>query len=575
MDDNRVQIEEIKNRLDIVDQISKYLELKPAGKNYSALCPFHNEKTPSFIVSPELQRYKCFGCGESGDIFNFIQKIENIDFPEALEKLAKEAGVKLNRPQINSHIAKIYEINKLAARYYYKQLKEDKKASKYIKSRGFNKESIYKFGIGYAPGNYELLDFIQNQEEGKKFNKKELLDSGLFTLKNNKLREKFFRRIMFPIRSTSGKVLGFSGRVLPDNEKGPKYMNTPETPIYHKKENVFGQYESRKAIRKEDLAIFCEGQTDVISAHQHGIENIVAPLGTSLTLEQLKTLSKLTKNFFFIFDSDKAGQDAMQRALILISKLELRAYAASPEPYKDIDELLQKDKKLLQKLINRKTDLFTFLLNSKIEDLNPSDYTDTTDTLNWIKKLLSQISSQSLRAIYITSILNSHFFDPAIIGDLKREFLNSSKGYSQQQSNTKKQSTSNITRQEEFLALLLVHDDISIPENFDLKYFTNKDIKEILKFIRKNNEVTKEKLLEKDFKEYIEDAIFHFSEIDEKDDIDKLYNLIRQDYFDAKEKELRKQIAIAENGKNFKKSEKLLKEFHKLTEERKNETKGS
>ncbi len=575
MNDNRVQIEEIKNRLDIVEQISKYLEIKPAGKNYVGLCPFHSEKTPSFIVSPELQRYKCFGCGESGDIFNFIQKIENIDFPEALEKLAKEAGVELKRPQINSHIAKLYEINKLAARYYYKQLKENKEAYKYLKSRDFTKDSIYKFGIGYAPGGFQLLDYIQNQEKNKKFNKKELLDSGLFTLKNNKLREKFFKRIMFPIRSTSGKVLAFSGRILPNNDRGPKYMNTPETPIYHKKENVFGQYESRKAIRKEDLAIFCEGQTDVISAHQHGFENIVAPLGTSLTIEQLKRLSKLTKNFFFIFDSDQAGQDAMQRALILISKLELRAYAGSPDPYKDVDELLRKDQKLLKTLINKKTDLFTFLLNSKIENLNPSDYTDVTNTLNWSKKILSQIPSQSLRAIYINSLLNCHFFDPAIIGDLKREFLGSRGKYSKKEDSEEQENRSHITRQQEFLALLLIHDDISIPDNFDPKYFTNENIREILEFIKKNDDVTKEMLLKEEFKEYIEDAIFHFSEIDERDDIDKLYDLIRQDYFNDKEKELKKQIAMAENSKNFKKSEKLLEKFHKLTEERKNEKKDS
>jgi DNA primase len=574
MDDNRVQIEEIKNRLDIVDQISKYLELKPAGKNYSGLCPFHNEKTPSFIVSPDIQRYKCFGCGESGDIFNFIQKIENIDFPEALEKLAKEAGVELKKPQVNSHIAKLYEINKLAARYYYKELKESEAATKYIETRGYNKESIYKFGLGYASGGYQLLEYLQSQNG--KFNKKELLDSGLFTLKKDKLRTKFFKRIMFPIRSTSGKVIGFSGRVLPNNDKGPKYMNTPETPIYHKKDNVFGQYESRKAIRKEDLAIFCEGQTDVISAHQKGIENIVAPLGTALTTEQLERLSKLTKNFLFIFDSDSAGQSAMERALILTSQLNLRAYGASPDPYKDIDEMLQKDEIKLKILIKSRTDLFSFLLSKKIENLSPSDYDDITSTLNWVKDILSKVPNQSLRSIYINSLVNSHFFDPNMINDIKRELLNPNKRGRENEYNTdRKKDSKHITRQEEMLALLLVHDDISIPDEFNLKYFTNDNIREILKFIRKNNKVSKKLLLKEDFKEYIEDAIFHFSEIDEKDDINKLYELIKKDYYESKELELKKQIAIAETRGKIKESEKLLKEFLKLKEERLNETGNS
>jgi DNA primase len=574
MDDNRVQIEEIKNRLDIVDQISKYVELKPAGKNYAGLCPFHTEKTPSFMVSPELQRYKCFGCGENGDIFTFIQKIEGIDFPEALEKLAKEAGVKLQKRKINTHIAKLYEINKLAGRYYYKQLKESKVASKYIASRGFNKDSIYKFGIGYAPGGYKLLDYLQNQGE-EKFNKKELLDSGLFTLKNGKLRAKFYKRIMFPIRSTSGKVIGFSGRVLSKDQKGPKYMNTPETPIYHKKENVFGQYESRKAIRKKDLVIFCEGQTDVISAHQAGFENIVAPLGTALTLEQLKKLSKLTKNFLFIFDSDEAGQKAMQRALILISKLELQAYAVSPDPYKDIDEMLQKDEAKFKNLIKNKIDLFSFLFNKKIEDLNPTEYADINSALKWVKETLFNVPSRSLRAIYIKSLQNTHFFDPIIVEDIKNELLNPPNKKVLKEQRDNKANVPYISRQEKMLSLLLIHDDISVPKNFDLKYFTDENIKEIIDFIRKKKSVTKKILLKENFKEYIEDAIFHFSDIDEKDDIDKLYNLIKKDYYDSKEKNLKKQIAIAEQSHDFKKSEKLLKQFLKLTEERKNEVKDS
>jgi DNA primase len=573
MDENRIQIEEIKNRLDIVDQISKYLELKPAGKNYVGLCPFHAEKTPSFIVSPEIQRYKCFGCGENGDIFNFIQKIENIGFPETLEKLAKEAGVQLKKRKVNTHIAKLYEINKLAARYYYKQLKENKEATRYIKKRGFNKETIYKFGIGYAPGGYQLLEYLQSQNG--KFNKKELIDSGLFTLKNNKLRTKFFKRIMFPIRSSSGKVIGFSGRVISDQNRGPKYMNTPETQIYHKKDNVFGQYESRKSIRKNDLVIFCEGQTDVISAHQKGFENIVAPLGTALTIEQLKSLSKLTKNFLFIFDSDSAGQDAMQRALLLISKLELRAFGASPDPHKDIDELVQNDEKQLRKILKNKTDLFSFLFTKKVEDLNPSNYSDVTSTLNWVRNILSKVPSHSLRAIYINSLLNIQFFDSDMISDIKNDLLKLSTRKAPNKKQMSEDRKKHISRQEEFLALLLVHEDISIPEDIDLKYFTNEDISEILKFIKKKGKVTKKILLKEDFKQYIEDAIFHFSEIDEEEDVKVLFNLIKKDYFDEKEKELKKQISIAETRNDIKGSDKLLKKFNKLIEARKNETRNS
>jgi DNA primase len=352
-------------------------------------------------------------------------------------------------------------------------------------------------------------------------------------------------------------------------------MNTPETPIYHKKDNVFGQYESRKAIRKEDLVIFCEGQTDVISAHQAGFQNIVAPLGTALTKEQLQKLAKLTKNFLFIFDSDQAGQEAMQRALLLISKLELRAYAASPDPYKDIDELLQKKPKAFKQLIKNKTDLFSFLFSKKIEDLTPSDYTDVTTALNWVRDILSKIPSQTLRSIYVNSLENTRFFDNSMLNDIKKELINSSRRKAPPGERKEKINVEHITRQEKMLAMLLVHDDISIPEDFELKYFTNTNIQDILTFIRKKKKVTKQLLLKEDFKEYIEDAIFHFSEIDEKDDIDKLYNLIKIDYYDSEEKNLKKKIAIAETRNNVKESEKLLQQFLKLTEERQNATKSS
>ncbi|MCD4756037.1 DNA primase [bacterium] len=569
MDGNRIQIEEIRNRIDIVNEISKYVQLKPAGKNFSGLCPFHNEKTPSFIVSPELQRYKCFGCGESGDIFTFIQNIENIDFPETLDKLAKEAGIILKKPKINTHLAKLYEINTLAARYFYKQLKKDKKALEYMKSRGFNDDSIFKFGVGYASGGYQLLDFLQ--KGSTKFNKKELLDSGLFTLKNDKLRSKFFKRIMFPIRSSSGKVLGFSGRILPEYDKGPKYMNTPGTPIFHKKENIFGQYESRKAIRKEDLVILCEGQTDVISAHQHGIENIVAPLGTALTIEQLTNLSKLTKNFLFLFDSDSAGQTAMQRAFKLISELNLQAYAASPEPFADIDEMLLENPKLLKTLIKKKTNLFSFLFSKKVENLDSRDYTDIATTLKWTKKLLSEVKLPSLRSSYVEELLNRNYFDSENIEGIRRDLLGTNTQYIQTQTKEKQKKSTNISRQEKLLCAILIPEEISIPKNFKLKYFTDSDVKKVLNHIKKEKEVTREQLLKGDFKEYVENAIFNFSQIDDKEEIDTLYNLIKKDYYITKEKELKSKIAIAETQGDTKKSIKLLQQFLKLTKENTNE----
>jgi DNA primase len=311
MEDNRQQIEQIKDRVDIYNLISKYVKLAPKGKNFGGLCPFHQEKTPSFIVSPDIQQYKCFGCGKSGDIYTFLQEIENIDFPEALEKLAKDAGVTLvKRKPTNPIYSKLEEMNKHAANYYYKQLKKDKQASKYIEERNISNEMIKTFGIGYATG----IGLKEELQSKLKIDNQMLIKSGLFINKNGTIREKFVKRIMFPIRSYRGKVIGFSGRVLPGNDYGPKYLNSPKTPLFDKGTGVYGIFQSRQEIRKEDLCIFCEGQTDVISAHQNGFMNIVAPLGTAITQDQIKLVARITKNILFLFDSDDAGQKALERA---------------------------------------------------------------------------------------------------------------------------------------------------------------------------------------------------------------------------------------------------------------------
>jgi DNA primase len=236
MDSNRDQIEEIKARLDVVDVVGKYVQLKQAGKNFLGLCPFHTEKTPSFIVSPDIQRYKCFGCGESGDIFNFVQNIEHIDFPETLEKLAKEAGVVLVKRNVNTRYERLQEINRKAAIFFYKNILNpiNKNALEYVRGRGITDENIKAFGIGYSSDNISLLNFIQKDT---KYSKEELIASGLFVLKDGRLKSKFYKRIMFPIRSSSGKVIAFTGRIMP----GMIWTEIHEFSRYrdiHKKDNL-------------------------------------------------------------------------------------------------------------------------------------------------------------------------------------------------------------------------------------------------------------------------------------------------------------------------------------------------
>lgn len=565
MESSRDQIEEIRTRLDVVDVIGKYVQLKQAGKNYSGKCPFHVEKTPSFIVSPELQRYKCFGCGESGDIFTFIQKIENIDFPETLEKLAKEAGVTLQKKKGNTQFQRLEEINEKAAIFFYRQIKSDnyKEVLTYVKDRGIDNESIKKFGIGYSPGGVELLNFLQQET---KYSRNELLSSGLFVEKEGKLRGKFYKRVMFPIRSTSGKVIAFTGRVLPGNEYGPKYMNSPETPIYHKKDNLYGQYESRQQARKDDLIIICEGTTDVISAHQIGIKNIVAPLGTALTKEQLEKISKLTKNVMFLFDSDLPGQKALERAFILAQELSLNTYASSTNPYKDVDEMIRENPKGFKRLVNKRIDAYTYLLTQYISDKDLNRYEEYQKTVTWVKTLLSHVKSRSNLLFYVKKAYNITQIDA---------FKNYSKNEVSRDGTPCEEGTpKKVEREAFFLESVLFQKNFKNIHKFELKFFHDEKVKEILSFIIKYPNSSREDIL-KNFendsilKELIENSIFSFSKEDSDiDELEGIYNSIVKEYFQREEREYGIRIASAEEIGDVKESERLFKEFQDLTKEK-------
>lgn len=564
MDNDSNQIEEIKNRLDIVQVVEKYVALKQAGKNFSGLCPFHHEKTPSFIVSPDIQRYKCFGCGETGDIFNFVQKIENLDFPEALEKLAKQAGVELKQYQKNPKYSNLEDINYLATRYYYNELKQNSVASKYMEGRGFSKVSLKNFGIGYAPKYPNLLTYINKH---KKYTVEDLIASGLFVNKEGKIKEKFYDRIMFPIRSSKGNVIGFTGRILPGNDYGPKYMNSPDTLIFHKKFNLFGQYESRQEIRKKDLAILCEGSPEVIAAHQNGIKNIVAPLGTGLTKEQLEALSHLSKNILFFFNSDSAGQAAVIRAFKLASELNLYPYASSAAPYKDIDEMLQSDKTLFSKLIENKQEAFSYILTNYLKEKDLSKLQDLTQTQFFLKDLLAHVTNSTLLKHYKDKVklLTKLDIDEEKVLNKDSNVSNSNtKGFLVKLNNNSLEKT--------YLQLLIYADgDIKnfyIPSRYIsskelrdiylvIKHSQKKDLKDIVALFDNN---PMQKIL-------IEEIIFKSTDLEE--DLTKqlasISYRLKREYLTKRQKELSVKIAIAEESNDTTTSENLMQRMIKIT----------
>lgn len=315
--------EEIREAADLIEVVGDYVKLKKSGQNWSGLCPFHDEKTPSFYVTPSMGIYKCFGCGESGDVFNFVMEMEGLGFIEAMRSLADRYGVTLPDPDEEEseehHLREgIYHALKYAGTWYHHQLmKSDKaeKARKYLKERGYNRPIIQKYGLGYAPRGGDR--FYETAIDSG-INEEYLLEAGLIkpSTRGDGYYDAFRGRLMFPIFSTSGKVIAFAGRILGD-KKGAKYINSPQTKVYNKSEVLYGINFAKNTIRKNDEAILVEGYTDVISLHKHDVENVIASSGTSLTPKQLKMIHRYGESLTMIYDADSAGQRAMKRGINL------------------------------------------------------------------------------------------------------------------------------------------------------------------------------------------------------------------------------------------------------------------
>lgn len=373
------QVQEIKEKNDIVDLISQYLPLRKAGKNYKALCPFHNEKTPSFMVSPELQIFKCFGCGESGDVYGFLMKIEGMEFGEALRTLAQKTGVKLKsyRPSPEEDRKKrLLEINHLTSQFFHYLLTEHrvgKKALDYLKKeRGFKDEIIKEFNLGYAPDSWDSLG---RYLLSKKYTLSEIINSGLALPKERgrKFYDRFRGRVMFPLADHRGRVVGFSGRALKSGQE-PKYINTPETPVFRKREFLYGLFQARQEIRKAGQAVVVEGETDFLTPYFLGTKNIVASKGTALTQEQIKLLKRYTGNIAICFDTDLAGDEAARRGINLAEKEGLNvSVVILPEKYKDPDECARTDFMAWEKAAASPVPVYDFYFEKALKEYDPRE----------------------------------------------------------------------------------------------------------------------------------------------------------------------------------------------------------
>ena len=417
-------LSELKFRCPVDEVIGSYLTLKRAGGRYTACCPFHNEKTPSFTVFPDTSSYYCFGCGSGGDVITFVMKMENLDYVEAVKQLADRAGLALPEDSRQSNGVRekrerMLEMHKLAAKHFYTNLtKENNPCRQYLESRGLDTASVTRYGLGYAKNDFSDL---KNLLISKGFSLSEMFEAGLVakSQKNGSYYDKFRDRLMFPVIDLRGNVVAFSGRALSPDAK-PKYINTSETPIYKKGNILFGMNLAKD--KNEGTLILCEGNIDVVMLSQAGFRNAVAPLGTAFTVEQARVIAKYAKNVVIAFDSDAAGEKATTRAIDYLKSKGISVRVLQMQGAKDPDEYIKKfGKDRFAGLINRSKTPTEYALDKLRAGI---DLLDTAQKMDYIAKasdLIAKLDSPVEREVYATGLSKELDISPQIIkADIER-----------------------------------------------------------------------------------------------------------------------------------------------------------
>ena len=413
-------VEEVRSRNDIVDVISGYVKLQKKGSNYFGLCPFHNEKSPSFSVSPQKQMYYCFGCGAGGNVITFLMEYESYTFPEALKILADRAGVKLPEVEYSKEEgikadrrSILLEINKLAANYFYYQLQQPqgKMGYEYFRNRQLSDDTIRRFGLGFAnKTSSDLYQYLRAKGYGDDI----LKDTGLVTVEERGTHDKFWNRVMFPIMDVNNRVIGFGGRVMGDGT--PKYLNSPETLIFDKSRNLYGLNYARTSREKYILA--CEGYMDVIAMHQAGFTNAVASLGTAFTSQQAALLKRYTDTVILTYDSDGAGVRAALRAIPILKEVGISTRVLSLKPYKDPDEFIKNmGADAFRERIQAAQNSFLFEIDVLKRDFQLEDPEEKTRFHNAVARKLLEFSEALERDNYIRAVAQAQFIP---YEDLKR-----------------------------------------------------------------------------------------------------------------------------------------------------------
>lgn len=578
----------VKSKVDIVDVISSYLELKKSGSNYKGLCPFHNEKGASFMVNQNLQIYKCFGCGEAGDVISFIEKIEGVDFKESLKILANKYNIKLSEERVSKDDSlkkRIYEINNLSLEFFHHLLinhSAGKPGLDYlIKKRNLKKEIIEEFKLGYAPKDWSTLtDFLKKRG----FTEEEIIASNLGVLKKTGgVYDKFRGRIIFPYYSLDSKCIGFMGRTVFDED--PKYLNSSDTLVFKKGEFLYGLYKTKLDIKKNG-AVIVEGTMDFLKPFQNGFKNLVATSGTALTNQQLELIKRYTDKIFFCFDTDNAGVNAILRGIEISDKYNFDVKVISiPKKYKDLDEYFDKEPENAVDLQTNSIDINDFLLAYLYRKYDYSTANGKRKVVEDFRGYYQKIENDILKNHYIKKLAEDLGLEEGVI----RKTLSSTENgeiapaKNNQPEVIYQNPYKKLETSKEFLFLsLLMKSNVDIAKPIVLKFpdecFSHEELKSLFRKFKVYLQNLGDKInislfsndLSSEEKALVEEVVLYdpkgdFDSIDKIErELEKLSNFLKEDYKKSRIKYISDQIKKAEKEKNLDQVKILMEELSKF-----------
>lgn len=581
-------VDEIKNKLDVVDVIQGYIRLQKAGRNYKALCPFHSEKAPSFVVSPEKQMWKCFGCGAGGSLFDFVMQMEGVEFGDALRMLAQRAGVELKKvdPKLKTERTRTYEICHLANQFFIRQLTASqigKNIQKYLAGRGLKPAAIKDWQIGYAPNQWRaLIDFL----EGRGYSDDEISKAGLVVKKEekNEYYDRFRDRIIFPIHDLNGLVIGFTARENPEQPdiRMGKYINTPNTLIYDKSQVIYGLNKAKLDIKKENLCVLVEGQMDVLMAHQAGFKNVVASSGTALTEKQLRILKRYTENLATAFDMDLAGEVATKRGIDLAIQFGFNTKVINLPEKQDPADCLQKDSLVWPQLVSQATGLIEFYLSNALRRYDRQTIEGKKEISRVLLPEIKKIPDKIEQAHWLQELaMRLRVQEAVLVEEMAKIKQADYVAIKQTVPETKDNGQPKIVNLEEY-ALGLILTNLRKMKRFKREpayLFTNSELTEIFKNLKKgkgkrNNLKSFREGLPVNLANQLDELVFKTeaqkSLLDKFEPVKEIrfcFSQLRKRYWQEKLDQLNLSIREAEGKKDKDSLKKLTEEFNKMTKQ--------